>query len=289
MLDFVIVTGMSGAGKTKVISVLEDMGYFCMDNMPPQLMDKFLELFMKAGDAHDRVAVVMDVRGGEMFSALSSCLEELRMHEIEYKVLFLDCEDGVLLSRYKETRRPHPLSESMQGSIEEAIATERRLLAPAIQAADYVIDTTYLSVAQLKEKVRAIFQTKDDERMLCNFMSFGFKYGIPNDADLVFDVRFLPNPFYVPELKPLTGLDAPVEAYIMQYPQSRETLQRLTEVLDYLLRQYAAEGRSQLTVAFGCTGGQHRSALFAHRLCEHFKANGYRAISNHRDISKVRP
>ncbi len=285
-MDFIIVTGMSGAGKSRAIDAFEDIGFYCIDNMPPKLISKFAEICLQSEGKISRVAIVTDVRGGELFQGLFDELELLKSQNFFYKLLFLDASDGVLMRRYKETRRRHPLLDVVKGSIEDAVKSERMLLKPARERADYIIDTTHLSSAQLKERISNIFLDNVATGMLINCMSFGFKYGAATEADLVFDVRCLPNPFYVDELKKQTGLDKPVREYVMNWPQSTELANKIIDLIDFLIPYYLDEGKSQLVIAFGCTGGKHRSVTFAELLYAHLSDRGNRVTVNHRDILK---
>ncbi len=285
-MDFIIVTGMSGAGKSRAIDAFEDIGFYCIDNMPPKLISKFAEICLQSEGKISRVAIVTDVRGGELFQGLFEELDLLKSRDFSYKLLFLDAAEGVLMRRYKETRRRHPLLDVVKGSIEDAVKSERLLLKPARERADYIIDTTYLSAAQLKERISNIFLDNVATGMLINCMSFGFKYGAATEADLVFDVRCLPNPFYLDELKRQTGLDKPVRDYVMSWPQSNELAAKIIDLIDYLIPYYLDEGKSQLVIAFGCTGGKHRSVTFAQMLYAHLSDRGNRVTVNHRDILK---
>lgn len=286
-MDFVIVTGMSGAGKSRAVDALEDIGFYCIDNMPPKLISKFAEICLQSDGKISRVAIVTDVRGGELFQGLFDELDHLRDQQFSYKLLFLDASDAVLMRRYKETRRRHPLLDVVHGSIENAVKSERLLLKPARERADYVIDTTHLSAAQLKERISNIFLDNIMTGMLINCTSFGFKYGPATEADLVFDVRCLPNPFYVDELKKQTGLDQPVRDYVMKWPQSVELMNKIVDLVDFLIPYYLDEGKSQLVIAFGCTGGKHRSVTFAEYLYQHLSEKGHKVTVNHRDILKA--
>lgn len=287
-MEFLIVTGMSGAGKSGAANVLEDMGYYCVDNMPPALIVRFSEVCMQSGGKINKVAIVVDSRGGDLFSGLFESLEKLKQNNNNYRILFLDCDDDVLITRYKETRRKHPLCESGASSIEQAIHLERELLQPAKMKASYVIDTTLLTAAQLRDKIYDIFEYGVNTRLLINCMSFGFKYGLPSEADLVFDVRCLPNPFYIEELKQQTGKDKPVEDYVLKFEQSRTLLAKLNDLLEYLIPLYVEEGKSQLMIAIGCTGGKHRSVVFTEKIGSFLSDKGYRVVKNHRDILKVK-
>ncbi len=285
-MDFVIVTGMSGAGKSRAVDALEDIGFYCIDNMPPKLISKFAEICLQSDGKISGVAIVTDVRGGELFQGLFDELDHLKDQEFSYKLMFLDASDAVLMRRYKETRRRHPLLDVVHGSIENALKSERLLLKPARERADYIIDTTHLSAAQLKERISNIFLDNVMTGMLINCTSFGFKYGPATEADLVFDVRCLPNPFYVDELKKQTGLDQPVRDYVMKWPQSIELLNKIVDLVDFLIPYYLDEGKSQLVIAFGCTGGKHRSVTFAEYLYKHLSDKGHKVTVNHRDILK---
>ena len=286
-MDFVIVTGMSGAGKSRAVDALEDIGFYCIDNMPPKLISKFAEICLQSDGKISRVAIVTDVRGGELFQGLFDELDHLKDQQLSYKLLFLDASDVVLMRRYKETRRRHPLLDVVHGSIENALKSERLLLKPARERADYIIDTTHLSAAQLKERISNIFLDNVMTGMLINCTSFGFKYGPATEADLVFDVRCLPNPFYVDELKKQTGLDQPVRDYVMKWPQSVELMNKIVDLIDFLIPYYLDEGKSQLVIAFGCTGGKHRSVTFAEYLYKHLSEKGHKVTVNHRDILKA--
>jgi UPF0042 nucleotide-binding protein len=284
-MAFVIVTGLSGAGKSRAINALEDIGFYCVDNMPPSLIPKFAELCLKTGGKIENVAIVTDVRGGALFNGLFDSLDELNKQGGDYKILYLDASDDVLIHRFKETRRKHPLVEA-GGSISEALETERAILRPARERADYIIDTTNLSPAQLKERITVLFLGDKKTGLIVNCMSFGFKYGIPAEGDLVFDVRCFSNPFYVDELKRLTGLDAPVRDYVFASSKTQGFMTRLFDLIDYLMPLYAEEGKSQLVVAIGCTGGKHRSVAIAEALYRHLLEKGVRTAVNHRDIRK---
>ena len=285
-MELLIVTGMSGSGKTKAINALEDIGYFCMDNIPPLLIGRFLELYAKARYNNPRVAMVVDARGGEMFRDFLSVTQELQREGQPYKLLFLDAADDVLLHRYKENRRKHPLTTDESQSLEEAIARERELLAPIKAIADYTIDTSETPAAKLKGRISEAFHQESRPGLLVHCLSFGFKNGLPPEADLVFDVRCLPNPFYVPELKSLTGLTDSVRDYVMDAPETQGLMERLTGLLDYTLPLYTQEGKSQLVVAVGCTGGKHRSVAVAEYLCAHLRRSGARVTICHRDMDK---
>lgn len=284
-MAFVIITGISGAGKSKAVNALEDLGFYCVDNMPPTLIPKFAELCLQTDGKISNVAIVTDVRGGVLFSTLFEGLDELKKLGGEYKILFLDAEDSVLMRRYKETRRMHPLAVP-GGSISEAIKLERDMLRPALERADYIIDTSNLTPAQLKDRLNVLFLGEDRSGLMVNCVSFGFKYGTPTEADLVFDVRCFPNPFYQDELKNLTGLDAPVKNYVFSHEMTRIFLEKLYDLVDFLLPLYAEEGKSQLIIGIGCTGGKHRSVAIAEVLYRHLLDKNVRATINHRDIQR---
>lgn len=285
-MEFVIVTGLSGAGKTRAVNSFEDIGYYCVDNIPPKLVSKFAELCLQSNDKISKVAIVMDARGGELFSSFFEGLEDLKQQGCHYKILFLDAQDEVLIRRYKETRRRHPLANTFGTSVEKCVEFERELLLPMRARADYIIDTSFLSPAQLKERITGLFLGDAVQGMVIQCMSFGFKYGSPSEADLVFDVRCLPNPFYIDELKHKTGLDKPVRDYVFQFEQTTGFLTRLYDMIDYLIPLYTTEGKSQLVIGIGCTGGKHRSVSIAEALCQHLTGGGRRAMVNHRDIQK---
>lgn len=286
-VEFVIVTGLSGAGKSRAVDALEDIGFYCVDNMPPKLLPKFAELCRQSREQLSRVAIVVDSRGGEMFQDLAEGLDELRQQGVAYTLLFLECDDQVLARRYKETRRKHPLSAGTGGSVLKAIEKERALLKPARSRTDYLIDTSHLSPAQLKERISSLFLGDTSKAMLIQCMSFGFKYGYPAEADLVLDVRCLPNPFYVDELKRKTGLDAEVRQYVLEKEETKGFQKRLYDLIDYLIPLYINEGKSQLVIAIGCTGGKHRSVTLAEELAKHITAQEHRVMVNHRDIEKL--
>ncbi|WP_041304162.1 RNase adapter RapZ [Kyrpidia tusciae] len=287
-LQLVIITGLSGAGKTVAVQSLEDLGYFCVDNLPPALIPKFAELMRQSEGKVSRLALVCDIRGGSWFSHLLMALKDLgERYGVQYRILFLEARDEVLVRRYKATRRRHPLAQGNR--ILEGIEKERTLLEEIRDRADWIIDTSLLKPAELKEKIAAHFSGSDINRLTLHLVSFGFKYGVPIDADLVFDVRFLPNPYYLDALRPLTGLDLDVYEYVMKWPAAKTFSDKLTDMLDFLLPQYVKEGRSQLVVAVGCTGGQHRSVAMVELLRRHYQAREKVHVYHrdiHRDLAK---
>lgn len=283
-MRYVIVTGMSGAGKSAAAGTLEDMGFYCIDNMPVALIPKFAELYSQTGARRSDVAFIIDVRGETDFEPLINEISSLKGAGYDCKVLVLDCSDNVIINRYKETRRIHPLSALCNLTISEALHEERERLRGIFDVADYRIDTTYQSPVQTKEQIQNIFTPGTKRSMTINVVSFGFKYGSVAEADLVFDVRCFPNPFWVPELRSLTGLDAPVREYVMEKPQTVIFLEKLYDMIEYLLPLYAAEGKKQLTVAIGCTGGKHRSVAIAEALSTNLKERGENVSVTHRDI-----
>ncbi len=285
-MEFLIVTGLSGAGKSRAMISLEDIGFYCVDNIPPKLISTFYDLCIHNKDPMEKVAVVTDIRGGGMFDNLFEALDALKAEDKPYKILFLDAADDVLVRRFKETRRKHPLSDNYHGSVEQAVELERRVLRPVRERADYVIDTSFISPAQLKERIAALFLEDAAAALSISCVSFGFKYGTPSEADLIFDVRCLPNPYYVEGLRELTGLDEPVRSYVMQWDQTKGFVERFLSLIDYMLPLYCDEGKSQLVVALGCTGGKHRSVALAQLLYNHLLEQGMRVSVHHRDIRK---
>ena len=286
-MELLIVTGMSGAGKSRAVNALEDIGFYCVDNLPPRLIPKFAELCMQSQEPIPRVAIVVDIRGGKWFDRLPEILQEMKDQCGDYKILFLECDSQVLKRRYKETRRQHPLLAETNGSLSEAIERERAMLHDLRRQTDYLIDTTHLSPAQLKESVVSLFLDNADAGMSITCMSFGFKYGYPEEADLVMDVRCFANPFYVDELRHKTGLDADVREYVLNDPHIAGFQQRLYDLIEYMLPLYRNEGKSQLVIAIGCTGGKHRSVTVAEGLFEHLREQGLRVNVRHRDIRKL--
>ncbi len=286
-MELLIVTGLSGAGKSVAMNALEDIGFFCMDNIPANLLAKLIEFAQQGESTLQRVAVVLDIRGGKSTQEILSAMEELKKQQIPYRILFLDARNEVLERRYKETRRRHPISLLSDVPLEEAIRREREILEPLFEAADYKIDTSLTSTAQLKDRVLSLFVSNTAEAMALTIMSFGFKYGAPKEADIVFDVRCLPNPFYVPALKEKTGLDKEVSDYVLQFPEAQQLLQRLLDLLLFALPLYVKEGKSQLTIAIGCTGGKHRSITFAECIAAAARKEGYFPRVEHRDAQRT--
>lgn len=285
-MQFVVVTGISGAGKSTAVNVLEDIGYYCIDNMPPELMVKFADICAQSESNIDKVAFVADVRGGALFMKLKDAIGDMRRMGIKVKVMFLDCSDDIIMRRYKETRRKHPLYELANGNIRDAIETERRLLESVRDKVDYYIDTSATTNAEFREKMYDIFLSAGQSAMRIEVRSFGFKYGAMNDADLIFDVRCLPNPFYIAELKNKTGLDPAVSGYVMSFEEAQTLLAKLTDLIDFLMPLYEKEGKAQLVIAFGCTGGKHRSVTFAEAVAKHLIDKGNTIRLAHRDIEK---
>ncbi len=285
-MNLVIVTGLSGAGKSQAANALEDMGYYCVDNIPPAIISAFVDLSKRESEGLSKLAVVTDMRGGSMFSDIEAVLSDLKTKGVEYKILFLDASDAVLIRRYKENRRKHPLCDMEDLSLSDAVRLERQKLSGIRAKADFYIDTSLISSTQLKTILTETFlkSAEGGLRILCK--SFGFKYGIDVDADNVFDVRCLPNPFYVEQLKQKTGLEAQVQEYVMNSVDSENFKKAVFDFADFTIPLYIKEGKSQLVLAFGCTGGRHRSVTFAEMLCSHLKEKGYNASAIHRDINK---
>lgn len=285
-MRFVIVTGMSGGGKSTARKMLEDQGYFCVDNLPFALIPIFMEMAYQGGGKKDKVALCVDARSGNDLSELKHILEEVSIKGYPYEILFMECDDTVLIKRYKETRRAHPMSP--RGRIETGISRERKELSFLKEHADYIIDTSNLLTRELKVQLDRIFvDDKEFKNLVITVLSFGFKYGIPSDADLVFDVRFLPNPFYYDEMRALTGNDALVHDYVMGFDMAKEFLKKLTDMVEFLIPNYVSEGKNQLVIAIGCTGGKHRSVTLASELYDALEKNKDYAIKiEHRDIQK---
>lgn len=284
-MEFVIITGMSGAGKSQTIKVLEDINYYCMDNMPPALLPNFAELCKSSSKEVNKVAVVADIRGGIFFKDLFNSLDELKNMGIQYSILFLDASDDELVKRYKEQRRPHPLSTT--GTIVDGIRDERLSLEEVKKRSDYIIDTTNMKLGRLKEELLSIFvQGNITYNLNITVMSFGYKYGLPQDSDLVFDVRFLPNPFYIESLKNFTGNDKNVQDYVMGFDTTAIFIAKLKDMLLFLLPHYIKEGKSNLVLSIGCTGGKHRSVTISNKIASILSEENYRVMLNHRDVEK---
>lgn len=284
-MRFVVVTGMSGGGKRTALKMLEDAGYYCVDNLPVSLVQKFAELITMPGSEITKVALGLDVRADQSFEDATRILQDLKKKEYNVEILFMEAGDEVLIKRYKESRRVHPLS--VEGRIEDGVRQERKVLGTIRGQADYVIDTTSLLTRELKEELDRIFVRNEEyNSLMVTVMSFGFKYGIPSDADLVFDVRFLPNPFYIDELKHKTGNDREVQDYVMNFEESHVFLDKLADMIEFLIPNYIKEGKYRLVIAIGCTGGKHRSVTLANRLYERLKDQGsYGVTLHHRDVN----
>ena len=286
-MELLIVTGMSGAGKSAVIDALEDLGYFCADNMPPALIPTIAQFVNTSNEVQKKVATVTDIRvGKKSLMDFYKTFETLKKMNYSYKILFVDASDDVLLRRYKETRRKHPLLDEFEGSLSQCLAKEREILMNIRTDADFVIDTSKTTVAECKHRVNELFLDNPDMALRIRCMSFGFKYGIPSDADIVYDVRCLPNPFYEPEMKHKTGLDKDVSDFVLKYEQSRNILAKLNDLIEYTIPFYIEEGKSQLVIAIGCTGGRHRSVCFAENIKDNLVKKGYNVSIKHRDIEK---
>lgn len=282
-MEFVIVTGMSGAGKSTVLNFFEDFGFFCVDNLPPTLISKFAEVCFRPNSDIDKVAIGVDIRGGKLFNDLIPALDVISNEDYHYSILFLDASDEALLKRYKETRRSHPLSKN--GRIGTGIEQEREFLSNIKTRAHYIIDTSNLLARQLKEQIEDIFvKNMTFNSLIINVLSFGFKYGMPTDADLVFDVRFIPNPFYIQDLKEQTGNNQAVRDYVMGFDMSKTFLDKLKDMLDFLIPHYVTEGKNQLVLAIGCTGGKHRSVTLVNEITQHLKEENHVVFTSHRDI-----
>ena len=286
-MEFLIITGLSGAGKSRAADVLEDLDYYCVDNMPVALMPRFAELCLDTHGRYEKVALVTDVRERDGFGQLLPILEELEaMEDCQVRILYMDADTRTLVRRYKESRRPHPLA-GPGISVEAALKKEEELLAPIRERADFIVNSSNLTLGNLQSKLFALFAGEGKKRGLdVTVLSFGFKHGIPLDADLVFDVRFLPNPFYVEELRPLSGLDRPVAEYVFSYLQTRSFMEKLEDMIAFLLPFYIEEGKLSLTIAIGCTGGRHRSVAIAAALHEHLLASGVSSVNVNRDVDK---
>ncbi|MBV7271606.1 RNase adapter RapZ [Clostridiaceae bacterium UIB06] len=285
-MRFIIVTGLSGAGKTQAIRSLEDLGYFCVDNLPPTLIPKFAEACYQTDGKIDKIALVIDIRGGKFFDDLFESLNNLKNEGYKYEILFLDASDEVLIKRFKESRRKHPLAPD--GRILNGILLEKNKLREVKDRADTIIDTSKLATRELREEITKIYSEEGqmETQLIITVLSFGFKYGMPIDSDLVFDVRFLPNPYYIPELKKYSGNDQPVRDYVMGFEETREFVDKLEDMLKFLIPNYLKEGKRQLILSIGCTGGRHRSVTIANSIFEKLKASGYKVNIDHRDIEE---
>lgn len=281
-MKFVIVTGLSGSGKSETMRALEDMGFYCVDNLPPALITKFAELCYQPNSSIDKVALGIDIRGRKFFEALHESLSYLEKEKYEYEMVYLDCDDDVLLKRYKMTRRNHPLAKDMQ--IPEGIKMERKIMEPLKELSTCIIDTTNMKPKDLKEEIKKIYSSgEENPNLTISVVSFGFKHGILADADLVFDVRFLPNPYYIEELRPKTGDDKEVRDYVMNSKISEEFYTKLLDMIHFLVPQYIEEGKQHLVIGVGCTGGRHRSVTITNLIAEDLSNKGYRVVKKHRD------
>ena len=285
MIKFVIVTGLSGAGKTQAIQCLEDLGFFCVDNLPPTLIPKFAELCAQSEGKINKIALVIDIRGGGFFDAVYESLDVLKSVGIKYEILYLEASDETLVRRFKESRRRHPLTQ--HGRVLEGIQEERKILQELKGKAHKIIDTSDLSNKELKDQINALYRSEPEEQGLSiTVMSFGYKYGVPMDADLVFDVRFLPNPHYIEELRPLTGDDKKIQDYVFSSPVSKAFMRKFSSLIKFLLPHYIKEGKTSLVVAIGCTGGQHRSVTLANKLHTMLESKKYNVNKRHRDVRR---
>ncbi len=285
-MRFVIVTGLSGAGKTQATRALEDLGYFCVDNLPPKLISKFAEMCAQSGGNIEKIALVIDIRGGVFFDDFFETLNYLKQNEFKYEILFLEATDEILIKRFKESRRSHPLSPD--GRVLNGITQEREKLREVKNVADIIIDTSKYEIRHLREKINIAYEdhTYPEKQLSVTVLSFGFKYGIPVDSDLVFDVRFIPNPFYIPELKQYSGNDEPVKEYVLKQEETVTFIEKLVDMLKYLIPNYIKEGKRQLIISIGCTGGRHRSVAIANEVYERLNKENYNSRIEHRDVSE---
>lgn len=284
-MRFIIITGVSGAGKSQTVKYLEDLGFFCVDNLPPALIPKFAEICFQSRGKMDKIALVIDVRGGALLNDLFPGLTALRDAGFSYEILFLEATDEVLIKRYKESRRSHPLAQD--GRVIKGIREERKVLQEIKSKASYVIDTSNLQPRQLKEEImNIVVEGKKFEGLIINIISFGFKYGIPTDCDLVFDVRFIPNPYYISSMKKLTGKHEPVKEYVLKCKETEAFLEKLNDMLEFLIPNYIKEGKTQLVIGIGCTGGRHRSVAIADSIYKALTDKLHRVVIDHRDIDK---
>lgn len=285
-MQLVIISGYSGAGKSQAVSILEDSGFYCVDNMPADLIPQFVRLCLATKSRYEKVALVTDIRGGLTFDSLFAALEQLDQMKQEYHILFLEAAPDVIIQRYKENRRKHPLKRAGL-TLSDVVARERELLQPIRNRANWIIDTSYLSTAKLRgQLLETVSGEVKDLAMSVSVISFGFKFGLPLDADLVFDVRFLPNPFYITELREMTGLDREVRDFIFSYQQSKDYLEKVEDMLRMSLPYYVDEGKTDLVIAVGCTGGRHRSVAIAREIADFVTKLGYLTVSNHRDLGR---
>ena len=285
-MEFLIITGLSGGGKSRAADILEDLDFYCVDNMPVALIPRFAELCAATKGRYEKVALVTDVREKKGFNEIFTALEELKAMDFGYKILFMEAEKKTIVKRYKESRRPHPLA-ARGGSIEDAIDKEAGLLEPIRKASDYIINTSYLTLGQLQNELYTLFSdTGKDRKITVNVISFGYKYGVPLDADLMFDVRFLPNPYYVEGLRAHSGLDAEVRDYVFSFDETNVFMDKLTDMISYLLPMYVEEGKYTLTIGIGCTGGRHRSVAVASALAGQLRCMDLNVACIHRDVSK---
>ncbi len=284
-MKIVIVTGMSGAGKSNALNVFEDLDYYCIDNMPPELLASFADLIRNAVPKTDRICFAVDVRSGELFSKFRESVTGLRNSGADVTVVFIDCDDSVLVNRYKETRRRHPLEDVASGNLLDAIAMERKEMSFAREIADIYLDSSRDSTTSFRRRLRSLFEG-DDVKMIINVVSFGYMFGVPKDADLVFDVRCLKNPFYVPELRPKNGLDDEVYNYVFDSADAQALYEKIHDLVSFLIPMYVKEGKTRLVIAFGCTGGKHRSVSFARRLSSDLSNEGHDARADHRCVDK---
>jgi UPF0042 nucleotide-binding protein len=285
-MEILVISGLSGAGKSRVAAALEDLDFYCVDNMPVTLIPKFAELCAATRGRYERVALVTDIRNREGFDELFDALDELMALGFEYKILYVDASVETIVKRYKETRRRHPL-DGESGGLEQAVLKEIKVLEPIRKRADYMIDTSGLTLGRLQRTLYRMFGAAGEDKLRISVMSFGFKYGIPIEADLVLDVRFLPNPFYVPELMGKSGLDAEVSEYVFAAEQSKTFLEKFIDLIDFLIPNYEEEGKTSLTICIGCTGGRHRSVAVTETLAKHLAEKGHMTECIHRDIDKV--
>lgn len=285
-MEFLIITGLSGAGKSRAADVLEDLDYYCVDNMPVALMPRFAELCLATRGRYERVALVTDVRERDGFGELLSTLEELSAMDCQIRILYMDADVRTLVRRYKESRRPHPLAAAGV-SVEQAVRREEELLAPIKERADFIVNSSNLTLGMLQNRLFSLFAAEGKKREIdVTVMSFGYKHGLPMDADLVFDARFLPNPYYVEELRPMCGLDRPVAEFVFSYQQTRIFMEKMEDLVSFLLPLYIEEGKLGLTIAIGCTGGRHRSVAIASALNDYLQAKGLSSVNVNRDLDK---